>query len=377
MARRRSRSSSWIRRAGGCTPRSSTTERAYAGSRSDTAPPRGPARWRAPGSAPPRRGHRRARPSRCTGRAASAPGCAVAAARANCARVPLPKFQCRADRAAMRSVPFSPLPPMLTAISSAARYASSMASRVVSCGEGLEPEAHYCGAPSAPATASVMSSAGPGDVDRVVGAGRRGWSGPSGSGAGAVLMACRQLARGGRTGGAGGPAQLAARPEGPQLRAARGTRARHHRHPHRAHPARPVPRRWPSFPGAGQARRDRGARPRLRHRPARTSQPAQSRVSSDGRAPGVTVSPRSTANGTDRPHPGRGRCPAVYAGKCGQDPPVQGACRTARQPPRLPARKARSLYPAWVVAAQDGARLSAGFQMISQRWPSGSWKYPE
>lgn len=33
--------------------------------------------------------------------------------------------------------------------------------------------------------------------------------------------------------------------------------------------------------------------------------------------------------------------------------------------------------PAWVVATQDGARSSAGFQMISQRWPSGSWKYPE
>jgi NADPH:quinone reductase-like Zn-dependent oxidoreductase len=32
---------------------------------------------------------------------------------------------------------------------------------------------------------------------------------------------------------------------------------------------------------------------------------------------------------------------------------------------------------AWVVATQDGARSSAGFQMISQRWPSGSWKYPE
>jgi hypothetical protein len=30
-----------------------------------------------------------------------------------------------------------------------------------------------------------------------------------------------------------------------------------------------------------------------------------------------------------------------------------------------------------VVATQDGAMSSAGFQMISQRWPSGSWKYPE
>ena len=30
-----------------------------------------------------------------------------------------------------------------------------------------------------------------------------------------------------------------------------------------------------------------------------------------------------------------------------------------------------------VVAAQDEARSSAGFQMTSQRWPSGSWKYPE
>jgi hypothetical protein len=30
-----------------------------------------------------------------------------------------------------------------------------------------------------------------------------------------------------------------------------------------------------------------------------------------------------------------------------------------------------------VVAIQDEARSSAGFQMTSQRWPSGSWKYPE
>jgi hypothetical protein len=30
-----------------------------------------------------------------------------------------------------------------------------------------------------------------------------------------------------------------------------------------------------------------------------------------------------------------------------------------------------------VVATQDEARSSAGFQMTSQRWPSGSWKYPE
>jgi hypothetical protein len=28
-------------------------------------------------------------------------------------------------------------------------------------------------------------------------------------------------------------------------------------------------------------------------------------------------------------------------------------------------------------ATQDEARSSAGFQMTSQRWPSGSWKYPE
>jgi hypothetical protein len=37
----------------------------------------------------------------------------------------------------------------------------------------------------------------------------------------------------------------------------------------------------------------------------------------------------------------------------------------------------RYSMPRLVVAAQDGARSSAEFQMISQRWPSGSWKYPE
>jgi RNA polymerase sigma factor (sigma-70 family) len=43
-----------------------------------------------------------------------------------------------------------------------------------------------------------------------------------------------------------------------------------------------------------------------------------------------------------RPHPGRDRRPAAHTGQRGQDPPAQGACRTARQPPRLPARKTRS-----------------------------------
>jgi hypothetical protein len=33
--------------------------------------------------------------------------------------------------------------------------------------------------------------------------------------------------------------------------------------------------------------------------------------------------------------------------------------------------------PLYLTAIQDEPTSSAGFQMTSHRWPSGSWKYPE